>query len=155
MKIHSQLLSNSVVRIMESQTATHTLHASQRKPRKIITSLAQVIFLINTNKLPLQQHLERPTIYKRTYASINKCSAVTEMSDCLATIDISRKDGALLCPFRRGGNELGSHLTQCGLGWGLPPYQMASWSIQPFGHNTHKLKSGGAVPHFRGSWIPI
>ena len=30
---------------------------------------------------------------------------------------------------------LGSHLTQCGLGRGLPLYQVASWSIQPFGHN--------------------
>ena len=27
------------------------------------------------------------------------------------------------------------HLTQCGLGRGLPIYQVASWSIQPFGHN--------------------
>ena len=32
--------------------------------------------------------------------------------------------------------ELGSHLTQCGLGRGLPPYQVASSTIQPFGHNT-------------------
>jgi len=30
---------------------------------------------------------------------------------------------------------LGHHLTQCGLGWGLPLYQVASWFIQPFGHN--------------------
>jgi len=29
------------------------------------------------------------------------------------------------------------HLTQCGLVQGLPSYQMASWSIQPFGHNRH------------------
>jgi len=38
----------------------------------------------------------------------------------------------LLCPFPWG--ELGPHLTQCRLGWGLPPYQVVSWSIQPFGH---------------------
>ena len=30
---------------------------------------------------------------------------------------------------------LGPHLLECGLGRGLPLYQMASWSIQPFGHN--------------------
>jgi len=30
---------------------------------------------------------------------------------------------------------LGPHLTQCGLGRGLPLHQVASWSIQPFGHN--------------------
>jgi len=33
------------------------------------------------------------------------------------------------------GSPLGHHLTQCGLGRGLPLYQVASWSIQPFGHN--------------------
>jgi len=29
------------------------------------------------------------------------------------------------------------HLTQCRLRWGLTPYQVASWSIQPNGHNRH------------------
>ena len=33
--------------------------------------------------------------------------------------------------------ELGPYLTQCCLGRGLPPYQVASLSIQPFGHNKH------------------
>jgi len=42
--------------------------------------------------------------------------------------------GGLLCPFPRG--EPGPHLTQCRLGRVLLPYQVASWSIQPFGHNT-------------------
>jgi len=37
--------------------------------------------------------------------------------------------------------ELGLHLTQCRLGRGLPPYQMASWSIQLFGHNTPMLQT--------------
>jgi len=37
--------------------------------------------------------------------------------------------------------ELGPHLTQCRLGRGLPPYQVASWSIQPFGHNTPTLQT--------------
>ena len=41
---------------------------------------------------------------------------------------------------------LGPHQAQCGLGWGLPPYQVASWSIQPFGHNRHGLKMGGSAP---------
>jgi len=44
------------------------------------------------------------------------------------------KIGGLLCPLF--GSELGPHLTQCSLGRGLPPCQVASWSIQPFGHNT-------------------
>ena len=43
--------------------------------------------------------------------------------------------------------EMGPHLTQCRLGWGLPPYQVASWSTnQPFGHNMNGPKIGGAVP---------
>jgi len=37
--------------------------------------------------------------------------------------------------------ELCHHLTQCGLGWGLLPYQVASSSIQPFDHNRHGPKS--------------
>ena len=42
--------------------------------------------------------------------------------------------------------EMDPYLTQCGLGQGLPPYQVASWSIQPFGHNRHGLKIGGCAP---------
>jgi len=54
----------------------------------------------------------------------DKCSAVAEMGDRLATIDMGRKERAVLCLL--GGDELGPHLTQCGLGLGLPPYQVAS-----------------------------
>jgi len=48
------------------------------------------------------------------------------------------KSGRLLCPFPWG---LSPHLTQCRLGRGLPRYQVASWSIQPFGHNTPTLQT--------------
>jgi len=41
--------------------------------------------------------------------------------------------------------ELGSHLTQCRLGRGLPPYPVAFRSIQPFGHNRHGPKIKGAL----------
>jgi len=47
--------------------------------------------------------------------------------------------------------ELGPHLIQCGLGRGLPPYQVASRSIQPFGRNRHGPKIGGCAP--LGSWV--
>jgi len=40
--------------------------------------------------------------------------------------------------------DLNPHLTQCRLGRRLPPYQVASWSIQPFGHNRHGPKTGGS-----------
>jgi len=59
-----------------------------------------------------------------------------------------------LCPFR--GGELGSHLTQCCVGRGLPPYQVASRSMQPFGHNRRGPKIGGLRPlSGSGGWVPI
>ena len=64
----------------------------------------------------------------------------------------SAEKWALLCPFL--GGELGPHLTQCCLGWGLPPYQLASWSVQSFGHNAHGSKIRGAVPLGEESWVP-
>jgi len=44
-------------------------------------------------------------------------------------------------PVPHSVGELGPHLTQCGMGRGLSPYQVASWSIQPFGHNTSTLQN--------------
>jgi len=70
----------------------------------------------------------------------------------MATIDMGPKEGGgLLCPFRGRSYP---RLTQCGLGRGLLPYLVASF-IQPFGHNKHGPKLGGAVPIFLGSWISI
>jgi len=66
-----------------------------------------------------------------------KSSAVAEMGMHLATVDMSLKLGGCCVPFR---GELSSHLTQCVLDRCLPPYQVASWSIQPFGHNRHGPK---------------
>jgi len=60
-----------------------------------------------------------------------------------------RKVGAALLPFW----ELGPHLTQYHLGRGLHPYQLASWSMQPFGHNRHGPKIG-SVPLLGGAGSP-
>jgi len=70
------------------------------------------------------------------------------MGDRLATVDMGRKLGAV--PF----GELGPHVTQCGLGRGLPSYQVASWSIQPFGHNRYGPKIGDCAPFGRGAGSP-
>jgi len=53
--------------------------------------------------------------------------------------------------------ELRPHLTQRRLGRRLPPYQVTSSSIQPFGHNRHGPKIGwGECALFSGgSWVPI
>jgi len=48
------------------------------------------------------------------------------------------------------GRRLGPHLTQSRLGWGLPPYQVVSWCIQPFGHNEDGPKIGGSAPFGEG-----
>ena len=47
--------------------------------------------------------------------------------------------------------ELWPHLTQCRLGRGLHPHQVASWSVQPFGHNRHGPKWSGLVGWGAGS----
>ena len=62
-------------------------------------------------------------------------------SSHLAAIDMGRKLEAVP-PL----GELGPHLTQCRLGWELPPYQVVSWRIQPFDHNEHGPKIGGLCP---------
>jgi len=54
-----------------------------------------------------------------------------------------------------GRVERGSYLTQSRLARGLPPYQVASWSIQPFGCNRYGPKIGGAPPPLgRGAGSP-
>ena len=56
----------------------------------------------------------------------------------MATIDMGEK-GGLQCPFC---GQLGPRVIQCGLCRGLLPHQVASSSIQPFGHNRHGPKIG-------------
>jgi len=62
----------------------------------------------------------------------------------MATTDMVRKEGRAAVLLSRG--ELGPSLTQCCLGWGILPYQVASSSIQPFSHNRHGPKTGGCAP---------
>jgi len=71
----------------------------------------------------------------------NKSSAVAEMGDRLATIDMGRKVGVLLCPFRRRGCS--------------PSNKMAPWSMKPFGHNIHGPKIGGCAHLGRVAGSPL
>ena len=71
-----------------------------------------------------------------------------DLSSRLATIDIGRKLGGGAPFFGRG--SWGPHLSQCGLGRGLPTCQVPSWSIQPFGHNRHGPKIVGLCPFWGG-----
>jgi len=57
------------------------------------------------------------------------------------------KEGGCCAPFAREG-ELGLRLTQCGLGRGLLPYQVASSFIQQFNHNRHGPKTGRLCPFY-------
>ena len=52
-----------------------------------------------------------------------KSKAVGEIGDRLATLGLGRKWGKAAVG---AGSPLGPHLTQCGLGRGLPLYQVAS-----------------------------
>ena len=60
------------------------------------------------------------------------------MGDCARAVG-RKVDGVLLFPYRSA--ELGPHLTQYGLGRGILLYQVASWSIHPFGHCTPTLQT--------------
>jgi len=84
---------------------------------------------------PIKCHV---TATKRKTCIVNKSSAVEQMGNRLATIDMGRKLGGV--PFFRGGAELAPHLTQCGRSRGLPPCQVSSWSIQPLAkiHQHHR-----------------
>jgi len=70
-------------------------------------------------------------------------------SSRLTTTDIGQNWG--LCPF--WGREQGPRLAQCRLGRCLPPYQVASWSIQPFRHNRHEPKLGGLCSFWGGGRV--
>jgi len=70
---------------------------------------------------------------------------------------IGRSAGFVLLFGKRGG-RLGPHLIQSRLGCGLPSCQVASLSLQPFGHNKHGPKIWGLRPPFvlgSGSGVPI
>jgi len=68
-----------------------------------------------------------------TFSTIcNKTSAVAEMGDRGHNRHGPKRGGGAF-PFR---GALGTRLIQCGLRRGLLPYQVASSSIQSFGHNS-------------------
>jgi len=73
-----------------------------------------------------------------------------DLSSRLSTTDMDRKLGDVpIC----GAGFLSNTM------WpGSPPYQVASLSMQPFGHNRHEPKIGVLLcpPLFwGGSWVPI
>ena len=81
----------------------------------------------------------------------NKSSSVAEMGVRGHNRHGPKRGGAAV-PLSQ---KLGPSLVQCGLSRGLLPYQVASSSIQPFGHNRHHQdmgqKLGGVgVPFFLG-----
>jgi len=79
----------------------------------------------------------------------NKSSAVAEIGDCLATIDMGRKLGTLF-----GGGRVGPHLTQCP--WD-EAYLRTKWHLDPYSRLATidmGQKLGDCAP-FRGSWVPI
>jgi len=70
-----------------------------------------------------------------------------DASSRLAIIEMGRKLVRGLCALF-GEGQRGPHLTQSHLGWGLAPYQVASWSMQPFGRNRYGPKIGWGLCPF-------
>jgi len=82
---------------------------------------------------------------------LNKCSAVAEMGDRFATIDMGRKLGAV--PLF--GGKMGSHVTQCNL---AEAYLRTKWHLDPSSRlaTTDMGRKLGAVPLWgRESWVAI
>ena len=75
------------------------------------------------------------TAIKRKTCIANKNSAADQMGDRLATID-GRKIGRRVPFFRVGGGAGSPSNTMWPEPRPIPPCQVSSWSIQPFGHNT-------------------
>jgi len=82
----------------------------------------------------------------------SKCSAVAEMGDRLATIDMGRKLGMGLCPFVGGG--AGPDLTQYDQGLGLLP---TKWHLDPSSRlaTIDMGRKFGAVSLWGGEICPI
>jgi len=73
-------------------------------------------------------------------------ATITTLEITITIINMGRKFGGL-----------GTHLKQSPLGWGLPPYRVASWCIQPFGYNRNgpRIGEGGSAPFLgRGAGSP-
>ena len=106
--IHQRRRSARVDRLaaVTGRIARRSFTAPFRVTQPIILQLCEVLRCMS-----VRQHIS------------NKSSAVAEMGDRLATIDMGRKVGADV-PLSVG--ELGSHLTQYRLRRGLPPYQVLS-----------------------------
>jgi len=93
-------------------------------------------------------------------AYVYKSSAAAEMGDRDHNGHGPKRGGGLLCPFRGRAGSLSNTMwhgqsatslpSGVFMGRALLPYQVASSSIQPFGHNRHEPKTGGCAP-FRGS----
>ena len=119
--------------------------------------------------VPVYHNVASAEVYFRTMWRLHQSShlATTDMGQKLggglrtkwhldpyshfATIDKDRKLG-VCAPFL--GEELVPYLAQCGLSGGLPPHQVASWCIQPFGHSRYGLKIGGVPLWGRGAGFP-
>ena len=89
--------------------------------------------LVEVCNVPKIQDVPEPLPLLYFWVTVyNKSSAIAEMGD-RGHNRHGPKRGGVLCPFR---GALGTRLIQCGLRRCLRPYQVASSSIQPFGHNS-------------------
>jgi len=96
-------------------------------------------------------HLDDYPVFRFRVQYVNKCSAVAEMGDLLATIDAGRKWG-----LRALFGDLDPHVTHM---WSWPrPFLRTKWHLDPYSRlaTTDMAENwGGCDPFWEGSWVPI
>jgi len=120
---------------LRNQSQTHSDATSLNSGDRSWICNAPLVLMLKTWTSRLQfckfaKHRKMPWLQ---LPDIQESSAVAEMGDRGHNRHGSKRGGGVRYPFR---GALGARLIQCGLRRGLLPYQVASSSIQPFGHNS-------------------
>ena len=115
------------------------------RPSESLTVIGNSLyhFLLVACNVPILHCFRNVPTFQRLWHSLRQLnqelSMLLEWATVWPQLYIGRKIGAVV-PLIVG--ELGPHLTQRRLGRGLPPCQVVSWYIKPFGHNTPTLQKG-------------
>jgi len=108
-----------------------------RDPTRPITCLLNrpvTSGLTGENNCQILTALDRPVDWQKLQTFRSDFVTQNKLDGCIARNVNNTVLGSKRLPI------CACHLTQCHLRWGLPPYQVAFCSIQPFGHNKHRLK---------------
>jgi len=145
-----QLQSAAPSRMMMYDEIVYYIHSDQINARQPCNSCSSVLSATQQGvKLPQDEPLVQipKHFYSATHSALyavarRRSVCITRARQLLRWAIVPEqsgpKSGEAAVP--RYVRELCPHLSQCRLRRGLPPYRVASWSIQPFGHNTPTLQ---------------